>query len=80
MTRRRLVENPAGVDLLLRVVADQAGRTSCAHCGARLAGASVAIREQDPEQIVIEIACAACGHPVLLRVEPEADGGVARTG
>ncbi len=72
--------NPLGLDLLLRVVAEQTARTRCGQCDASLEGAAIAVRERDPAHVVIEIGCQTCGQARLLRIEPEAGSGVARVG
>lgn len=63
-----------GVDLLLRVVADQLGRHSCEGCRSQLAGGRFALREQAAQRIVVEVACPTCNRIALLFIEPEVDG------
>jgi hypothetical protein len=69
-----------GMELLVRLVAQQLEARSCTRCGRSLAGSQITLREHDAAQVVIEVGCRACDEPLLLRVEPEADDGVARVG
>jgi RNase P subunit RPR2 len=63
-----------GVDLLLRVVADQLGRQQCEGCGSPLAGGRFALREQTAQRIVVEVACPTCNRKPLLFIQPDVDG------
>jgi DNA-directed RNA polymerase subunit RPC12/RpoP len=67
-----------GLELLLRLVAEQLGARRCARCGRSLSHSRVALREHDAQQVVIEVSCRRCQEPLLLKVEPEAGNGVAR--
>lgn len=78
MSEGRGLEGSPGLELLLRLVAGQLGSGRCEHCQGSLSGSTVALREHDLRQVVVEVTCRSCGEAMLLRVEPEADDGVAR--
>lgn len=69
-----------GIELLIRLVAQQLEARSCTRCGRSLSNSRITLREHDAGQVVIEASCRACDEPLLLKVEPEADDGVARVG
>jgi len=77
VSQERQPEASPGVELLLRLVADELRTSSCAGCGGSLIRSRVALRDQDPGQVVIEVVCRSCDEPLLLRVEPEAESGIA---
>jgi len=67
-----------GIELLLRVVADQLTAMRCDHCDQPLSTPRIRLREQSAERMTFEVECRACSRLMLLSVEPEAGEGVIR--
>lgn len=70
---------PSGLDLLLRVVAEQLHAQRCERCQTALGQARIVLRERTADRVVAEITCPVCAHAWLLEITPEADG-IARVG
>lgn len=66
-----------GLELVLRLVAGELEAMTCRSCGGPLSDSKIMLREHDLRQIVIEVACRACGEAVLLSVQPQAEDGKA---
>ena len=66
--------NSAGVDLLVRVVAEQIGEMLCERCSKPLERARIALRDVKPDHVIVEAVCAECDQSALLQIKPESDG------
>lgn len=77
MSKQQQVQRVPGLELLLRLVAEQLETQRCQGCGATLANSRVALRAHDLQHAVIEVTCSTCSDSVLVRVEPQAREGTA---
>ncbi len=71
------VESSLGLELLLRLVAEEMGVKNCGRCGGALSDSRLALRDHDPQKVVVEVTCRACDEPLLITVEPETRVGTA---
>ena len=69
------MSSPA-IDLLMRVIAEQLRAENCPRCGSTLAGAPIAVRDSNGDEVVFEAGCRACDRIFVLQVKPGADGVV----
>ena len=77
MSKESATVRSSGLELVLRLVADDAASRQCQSCGGALSDSEITVQAHDLEQVVIALACRTCGHQILVRVEPEAGPGAA---
>ena len=77
MSQGSAIERSPGLELLLRLVADEAATRQCQSCGGTLSDSQITLQARDLQQVVIALACRTCDQKVLVRVEPEAGPGTA---
>ncbi len=65
-----------GIELLVRLVAEQLAAMRCEGCNELLSNPRVRPREHGADQVTFEVVCRACDRLMLLSVEPEAGEGV----
>lgn len=76
MRQGSAIERSPGLELLLRLVADEAATRHCEGCGGALSNSQITLHARNLQQMVIAVACRTCDQRVLVRVEPEAGPGM----
>ena len=77
MSQESAIERSPGLELLLRLVAEEAASRQCQSCGGTLSDSQIMLQARDLQQVVIALVCRTCDQKVLVRVEPEAGPGTA---